>query len=142
MFDNNKALKGTSGEVFLNKKFLEEINKINIKMTGSFEDFHPVKEYGTHHIYVGYDGEGTMEGIRTDTMIDADLIEAYQKGLSMEYEIMANLENPNTGKVESYMIEGVQFTEITPVDWETKKLVTRNMPFTFHSIKPLSTMKN
>ena len=45
MFDDNKFLKGTSGEVFLNTTKLIEINKINIKMTGQFEDFAPCGDY-------------------------------------------------------------------------------------------------
>lgn len=140
MFDDNKFLKGTSGEVFLNNTFLAEINKINIKMTGQYEDFSPVGDYCSHHIYVGYDGEGTLEGARINTMIDADLINAYQKGLKPDYKIVANLTDPNTGKTESYMITGVQFTEISPMDWEAKKLATRSMPFTFTEIKVLSTI--
>lgn len=140
MFDDNKFLKGTSGEVFLNNTRLIEINKINIKMTGQYEDFAPVGDYCTHHVYVGYDGEGTLEGARINTMIDADLITAYQKGLTPDYKIVANLTDPNTGKMESYMITGVQFTEISPMDWEAKKLATRSMPFTFTEIKVLSTI--
>lgn len=140
MFDDNKFLKGTSGEVFLNNTNLLEINKINIKMTGQYEDFSPVGDYCSHHIYVGYDGEGTLEGARINTMIDADLIAAYQNGTTPDYKIVANLTNPNTGKTESYMVTGVQFTEISPMDWEAKKLATRSMPFTFTEIKVLSTI--
>lgn len=140
MFDDNKFLKGTSGEVFLNNTNLLEINKINIKMTGQYEDFSPVGDYCSHHIYVGYDGEGTLEGARINTMIDADLIAAYQNGTTPDYKIVANLTNPNTGKTESYMVTGVQFTEISPIDWEAKKLATRSMPFTFTEIKVLSTI--
>jgi hypothetical protein len=73
-------------------------------------------------------------------MIDDDLIEAYQKGVMPEYKIYASLTNPSTGATEKYMITGVQFTEISPVDWESKKLVTRSMPFTFDTIKVLSTI--
>ena len=140
MFDDNKFLKGTSGEVFLNNTRLIEINKINIKMTGQYEDFAPVGDYCTHHVYVGYDGAGTLEGVRVNTGIDTSLIEAYQNGTTPDYKIVANLTDPNTGAVESYMVTGVQFTEISPVDWESKKLVTRSMPFTFTEIKPLSTI--
>lgn len=140
MFDDNKFLQGTSGEVFLNNTLLAEINKVNIKLTGKFEDFAPVGDYCTHHVYVGYDGEGTLEGARINTMIDADLIAAYQNGTSPEYKIHANITNPNTGAIESYMITGVQFTEITPMDWEAQKIATRSMPFTFTEIKPLSTI--
>lgn len=140
MFDDNKFLKGTSGEVFLNNTNLLEINKINIKMTGQYEDFSPVGDYCSHHVYVGYDGEGTLEGARINTMIDADLIAAYQNGTTPDYKIVANLTNPNTGKTESYMVTGVQFTEISPMDWEAKKLATRSMPFTFTEIKVLSTI--
>lgn len=38
------------------------------------------------------------------------------------------------------MITGVQFTEISPIDWEAKKLATRSMPFTFTEIRVLSTI--
>ena len=34
MFDDNKFLKGTSGEVFLNNIMLTEINKINTYLSG------------------------------------------------------------------------------------------------------------
>ena len=138
MFDGNKFLKGTSGEVFLNNTLLAEINKVNIKMTGQYEDFSPCGDYCSHHVYVGYDGEGTLEGARVNTMIDADLIEAYQKGTTPDYKIVATLTDPNTNKSESYMITGVQFTEISPIDYEAKKLATRSMPFTFTKIKVLS----
>lgn len=140
MFDDNKFLKGTSGEVFLNNTFLAEINKINIKMTGSYEEFAPVGDYCTHHIYVGYDGSGTLEGARINTGIDAELIQAYQKGTTPELKIIASLKDPNTGAEERYMITGVQFTEISPVDWEAKKVATRSMPFTFTEITALSTI--
>lgn len=138
MFDKNKFLKGTSGEVFLNKTKMIEINKINIKMAGQFEDFAPVGDYCTHHVYTGFDGSGTMSGVRINSGIDTELIEAYQKGEVPDIEIVSNLGNPNTGAVESYMLTGVQFSEITPVDWEAKKLVLRDMPFTFTGIKQLS----
>ena len=140
MFDDNKFLKGTSGEVFLNNTLLTEINKVNIKMTGQYEDFSPCGDYCSHHVYVGYDGEGTLEGARVNTMIDADLIEAYQKGTTPDYKIVATLTDPNTNKSESYMITGVQFTEISPIDYEATKLATRSMPFTFTGIKVLSTI--
>lgn len=45
MFDDNKFLKGTSGEVFLNNTLLVEINKVNIKMTGQYENFSPCGDY-------------------------------------------------------------------------------------------------
>lgn len=140
MFDDNKFLKGTSGEVFLNNTFLAEINKVNIKMTGQFEDFAPVGDYCTHHVYVGYDGSGTLEGARINTGADAELIAAYQTGTTPEFKIYSNLTDPNTGKTEKYMITGVQFTEITLADWEAKKLVTRSMPFTFTEVTILSTI--
>lgn len=140
MFDDNKFLKGTSGEVFLNNIKLLEINKVNIKMTGQFEDFAPCGDYCTHHIYTGYDGEGTLEGARIDTGIDADLIEMWQRGITPNYVIYAKLVDPNTGRMENYMITGVQFTEITPVDWESKTVAKRSMPFTFTGIKVLETI--
>ncbi len=140
MFNDNKFLKGTSGELFINNKFCAEINKVNIKMTGQFEDFAPVKDYCTHHVYVGYDGSGTLEGVRIDTGMDAEIMEAYQNGTTPEIKISSILTDPNTGKTEHYMVTGVQFTEVTPVDWEAKKLVTRSMPFTFTGIQALSTI--
>ena len=140
MFDDYKFLKGTSGEVFLNNSLLAEINKINIKLTGQYEDFAPCGDYCSHHIYVGYDGEGTLEGARVSTMEDAELIKAYQTGVTPDYKIQASLTNPNTGATESYLITGVQFTEISVADWEAKKLATRSMPFTFTGIKVLSTI--
>lgn len=140
MFDDNKFLKGTSGEVFLNNTFLAEINKVNIKLTGQFEDFAPVGDYCSHHVYVGYDGSGTLEGVRVNTGADAEIIKAYQNGTTPDFKIYAYLTDPNTGAAERYMITGVQFTEVTPVDWEAKKLVTRSMPFTFTELTVLSTI--
>ncbi len=141
MFDTNKFLKGTSGEVFLNTEKLIEINKINIKMTGQFEEFAPTGDYNTHHVYTGYDGEGTLEGARINTGVDAEIIENWQKGVSPIFTIYASLTNPNTNKTERYMVTGVQFTEVTPADWESKTLVKRSMPFTFTGIKVMDKME-
>lgn len=138
MFDDNKFLKGTSGQVFINNTLAIEINKVSIKMTGSYEDFAPVGDYCTHHVYVGYDGSGTLEGAKIDTGIDADIITNYQNGTTPDIKIATTLTDPNTGKIEQYMLTGVQFTEVAVAEWESKKLVTRSMPFTFTSCEILS----
>ncbi len=137
---DNVYLKGTTGEVFVNNTKMIEINKINIKMTGTFEDFSPCGSYGTDHVYQGYDGDGTMEGVRIDTGIDVDLISGYKNGVMPEIKIQTTLTNPSTGAAESYMITGVKFTEVSPVDWESKNLVKRSMPFKFADITVISTI--
>ena len=71
-------------------------------------------------------------------MVDADLIDMWQKGITPNFSIFSNLTDPNTGKSEKYMVTGVQFTEITPADWEAKTVVKRSMPFTFTGIKVLT----
>jgi len=136
--DKNVFLKGTSGEVFLNNTRLAEINKVSIKLTGKFEDVVLMGEYYTNHVYVGYDGSGTLEGVKINTGVDTEIIKAYQKGTVPEFVIYTTLTNPNTGKTERYMISDVQFTEVTPADWESQKVVTRSMPFTFTEIQVLS----
>ena len=141
MFDTNKFLKGTSGEVFLNETKLIEINKVNIKMTGQFEDFAPTGDYNTHHVFTGFDGEGTLEGARINSGVDIDIINNWQKGVSPIFTIYSSLSDPNTGKTERYMVTGVQFNEVTPQDWEAKTLAKRSMPFTFTGIKVMDELK-
>jgi len=138
--DKNVFLKGTSGEVFLNNTKLVEINKISAKLTGKFEDVVLMGEYPTNHVYVGYDGAGTLEGVKINTGVDIDIIKAYQKGTVPEFVIYSTLTNPNTGKTERYMLLDVQFTEVAFADWEAQKVVTRSMPFTFTRIQVLSTI--
>ncbi len=138
MFDDSKFLQGTSGQVFINNTFAIEINKVSIKMTGQYEDFAPVGDYCSHHVYTGYDGSGTLEGAKIDTGIDVDIITNYQNGTTPDIKISTTLTNPNTNKTEQFLFTGVQFTEVAVAEWESKKLVTRSMPFTFTGCEVLS----
>ena len=74
--------------------------------------------------------------------IDEDIITNYQNGTTPDIKIATALTDPNTGKTEQYMLTGVQFTEVAVAEWESKKLVTRSMPFTFTSCEILSTISD
>ena len=62
MVKYQEVLHGSTSELYINGEREELVTKIEIKMTGDFEDSSFCGEYGTFPIYNGYAIEGTISG--------------------------------------------------------------------------------
>ena len=129
MGKQTKVLHGSCSEVYINGVREELATKIEVKVTGDFEDGAFCGDYGTFPIYNGYAVEGTLTGKKSDSSLEVAIAEGYRTGVMPDIVLMTSLTQPSTRKVERWSISGVVFTEVALANIEAKKAVEREMPF-------------
>lgn len=129
MSKQTQQLHGSCSEVYINGQRDELATKIEVKVTGDFEDQNFCGEYGTYPVYNGYSIEGTITDIKSNTALETAILEGYRTGVMPDIVLMTSLRNPNTRQSERWSVSGVVFTEVALANIEAKKAVERELPF-------------
>ena len=88
MVKYQEVLHGSTSELYINGEREELVTKIEIKMTGDFEDSSFCGEYGTFPIYNGYAIEGTISGKKRNSTLENAIVE--QRGNSVLLAVAAD----------------------------------------------------
>lgn len=141
MGKQTKVLHGSCGEVYINGVRDVLATKIEVKVTGDFEDGAFCGDYGTFPIYNGYAIEGTLTDKKTDSTLQVAIAEGYRTGVMPDIVLITALTNPATRQVERWSVSGVVFTEVALANIEAKKAVERELPFKAETFKNLEAIE-
>lgn len=141
MRKQTKVLHGSCSEVYINGVRDVLATKIEVKVTGDFEDGAFCGDYGTFPIYNGYSIEGTLTDKKTDSTLEVAIAEGYRTGVMPDIVLMTALTNPATRQVERWSVSGVVFTEVALANIEAKKAVERELPFKAETYKNLEAIE-
>lgn len=137
MGKQTKVLHGSCSEVYINGVWDVLATKIEVKVTGDFEDGAFCGDYGTFPIYNGYSIEGALTDKKTDSTLEMAIVEGYRTGVMPDIVLITALTNPATKQVERWSVSGVVFTEVALANIEAKKAVERELPFKAETYKNL-----
>lgn len=138
-FNKNRVLVGTNGTVWLNGVVLANLKKIEIKMTGSFEDISVCGHYGTYPVYTGWSGDGTLTLQKVDSTHIKLISDYFESGAMPDLKIVTKLTDKGTNKSERVSISDVIFTEMS-AGFESKGVIDEAIPFKFSSFSILETI--
>ena len=141
MGKQTKVLHGSCSEVYINGVRDVLATKIEVKVTGDFEDGAFCGDYGTFPIYNGYAIEGTLTDKKTDSTLEVAIAEGYRTGVMPDIVLIPALTNPATRQVERWSVSGVVFTEVALANIEAKKAVERALPFKAETYKNLEAIE-
>lgn len=141
MGKQTKVLHGSCSEVYINGVRDVLATKIEVKVTGDFEDGAFCGDYGTFPIYNGYAIEGTLTDKKTDSTLEVTIAEGYRTGVMPDIVLITALTNPATRQVERWSVSGVVFTEVALANIEAKKAVERELPFKAETYKNLEAIE-
>lgn len=102
MGKQTKVLHGSCSEVFINGQRETLATKIEVKITGDFEDATFCGDYGTFPLYNGYAVEGTLTGKKADSSLEVAIAEGYRTGIMPDIVLMTSLTNPVTRQAERW----------------------------------------
>lgn len=125
----NRILKGNNGIAWWNGKLLADLTKIEMKVTGEFEDVNSCGSFETEHEYVGYTIEGTIEMGKVDSFVMGELAQAYQDGVMPDIKLVTKLKDTATNRAERVSVTGVVISEFMLASWEAKKIIQDSIPF-------------
>ena len=132
-----KMLHGSCSEAYINGARDDLATKIEVKVTGDFEDASFCGEFGNFPIYNGYNVEGTLTSKKTDSTLEVAIAEGYRTGVMPDIVLITALTNPTTKQVERWSVSGVVFTEVALANIEAKKAVEQEYPFKAETYKNL-----
>ena len=124
-----KMLHGSCSEAYINGGRDDLATKIEVKVTGDFEDGAFCGDYGTFPIYNGYAIEGTITDKKQDSSLETAITEGYRTGIMPDIVLITALTNPVSKQTERWSISGVVFTEVALANIEAKKSVDRELSF-------------
>ena len=133
----SRVLHGSCGEVYINGRRNVLATKIEVKVSGDFEDANFCGDYATYPIYNGYSIEGTITDKKQDSTLETAIAKGYETGVMPDIVLMVSLRQPSTKKTERWSISGVVFTEVALANIEAKKSVERELPFKAEKYKNL-----
>lgn len=133
----NRVLRGNNGRVWLNGRLISTLSKIELKVTGSFEEMDFCGEQATHNVYTGWSGDGTVSIVKVDSETLTILAEAYKSGIMPDFKIITKLTDVTTGQSERVSVENIVFTEFMLAAFEKKAIVNRDFPLKFSEFKIL-----
>lgn len=141
MGKQTKVLHGSCSEVYINGVRDVLATKIEVKVTGDFEDGAFCGDYGTFPIYNGYSIEGTITDMKLDSTLEVAIVEGYRTGVMPDIVLITALTNPATRQVERWSVSCVVFTEVALANIEAKKAVERELPFKAETYKNLEAIE-
>lgn len=135
------VLHGSCSEVYINGERNALTTKIEVKVSGDFEDGAFCGDYGSYPIYNGYSIEGTITDMKEDSVLEAAIAEGFETGIMPDIVLMTSLTNRRTKQAERWSISGVVFTEVALANIEAKKPVARELPFKAEKYKNLEAIR-
>lgn len=123
------VLHGSCSAVYINGVLDKLATKIEIKVTGDFEDANFCGDLATYPIYNGYSIEGTITDKKSDSALEVAIAEGYRTGVMPDIVLITELTSKKNKTAERWSVSGVVFTSVALANIEAKKPVDRELPF-------------
>ncbi len=129
MQEYKQVFHGSVSEAYINGKRDVLATKIEVKVTGDFEDANFCGEFATFPMYNGYNIEGTITDKKQDSSLELAILEGYRTGVMPDIVLIVSVGPAGSSKRERWSVSGVVFTEAALANIEAKKAVERELPF-------------
>ena len=132
-----RVFTGSDAEVWLGGDKLGALSKIDISVTGNFEDVTVCGDYRTYPVYGGYTIEGSVTIHKIDSTIQKKWGRAYKTGVMPDIKIISKLTDKSTGKSERYSVSGVVFKNFDIINCESQKPIEQEVSIQAVDYEPL-----
>lgn len=129
--DAKNVINGTFGEVWFDDELLAEQKGLQAKIEFTKEDVNLPRKLGKSTKIVGWEGKGTLRLYKVNSRIALKVQQFVKKGKDVRFTIVSKLDDPDSYGAERVVIKGVSFDDLTLVDFEPKKVLEVELPFTF-----------
>ncbi|MBQ9607647.1 MAG: phage tail tube protein [Lachnospiraceae bacterium] len=132
-YSPEKVMNGSFASMWVDSTFLGEGTELEAKISLEKKE---VKQAGTlakGYKIVGTDGKGKLKVNKISSYF-IDLIAGNIKnGKTTTVQIKSTIEDPDLGGAkETVLLKGVQFDELTLINWKVKELIEEEYSFTFN----------
>lgn len=131
------AISGTFGEVWLEGDYVAEIQAAQAKVEISKTTVpRPRKQMGAHKT-VAAEGKGSLTMTKVNSRMVKLIHDRLSTGKTLSFTAIIKLDDPDNAGAERVKLSGVQFDDLTYMDWKNGEVGTIETPFTFDDVEPL-----
>lgn len=124
-------INGTFGEVWLDDELVGEQKGLQAKIDFTKEDIFMPRKLGKDTKIVSWEGKGTLRLYKVNSRMAIKLKELIKEGKDIRFTIISKLADPDSYGAERVVLRGVSFDDLTLMDFEPKKVLEVETPFTF-----------
>lgn len=129
--DAKNVINGTFGEVWIDSEKLAECKGLQAKLEFIKEDVDIAGKMGKDKKIVGYEGKGTLRMYKVNSRMAIKLRQLVKEGKDVRFTIVSKLADPDSHGAERVVIRDVSFDDLTLADFEPRKVLEVESPFTF-----------
>lgn len=131
------GISGTFGEVWLEGDYVAEIQAAQAKVEISKTVIpRPRNQMGAHKT-ISAEGKGSLTMTKVNSRMIKLLHERLLSGKTLSFTVIIKLDDPDNSGAERVKLSGVQFDDLTYMDWKNGEVGTIETPFTFDDAETL-----
>lgn len=138
-FNAQQVMSGTQGEVWINGKYMAQVNAFKAEIKLIKEEVNQVKRMGKQYKTTGWEGTGNVKMNHVSSFFMDLMADNVRNGRQTVCTIIAKLDDPDAVGAERIVIRDATFDKLTLMDWEAKKLTEDDYDFTFTDFDTLDT---
>lgn len=139
-FQDKYVINGTFGEVWVDDEKFAEQKGLQAKINFTKENVAQAGKMSTGTKVTGWDGKGSLKLHKVNTRVANRVRQLVKEGRDVRFTIISKLADPDALGSERVVIRQVSFDDLTLVDFEPKKILEVDMPFTFSDYDFLDTI--
>lgn len=130
-FTGKKVINGTYGEMWLDGEYYANCVKLNAKIGVKKTAIPMAGQLSDDFKVTGIELKGSIKLQKVTSRLNKRIAKALKNGEVPEFTIISKLADPTAYGTERVALYGVQFDDVTLVDWERKKMGEETLNFTF-----------
>lgn len=130
-FDASRAINGTFGEMWLEGNLVRETTALKAEVGLEFQDVPMCGSLGKHQKVSGTSGTGSATMTKVNSRMAILISDMIKAGKTPTFTIVSKLADPDAYGAERVVLKGVQFNNLTLVDWQANTIGTVTQNFTF-----------
>ena len=140
-YKSENVINGTFGEVWVDGDYMSESTGMEAKVTLEKTEVNQSGTLSKGYKVTGIEGKGKIKLNKVTSYFITKPSENLKKGKTTTATIISNLKDPDALGNERIQLNGCVFDELTLINWEAKKLIEEEIPFTFTSWEVLDKIK-
>lgn len=130
-FRHEQVMSGTWGELWIDGEYFAEVLSFKANVKLDKQEINKARTLAKGYKIVGITCTGSMKLHKVSSTLLQRISANLKLGKATVMTIIAKVDDPDSIGAERVVIKDATFDEINLADWEVKKILEENLPFTF-----------
>lgn len=130
-YRHEQVMSGTWGEIWIDGEYFAEVLSFKANVKLDKQEINKARTLAKGYKIVGITCTGSVKLHKVSSTLLQRISANLKRGKATVMTIIAKIDDPDSIGSERVVIKDATFDEINLADWEVKKVMEENLPFTF-----------